>query len=161
MPLKDKEKAKQYFKEYMAKRRKGLTVKPDLANSDVKPMLNPNLVKPVKPEAIVLNPKSENVEPEVLNPVKPREDSLVKPEEVVKPCSNCPRLQQAVDNCDKRHTIPNKDADFINLMWDKRYKKFVFYGCATSCWTGKYCNDCSSLEEKLINKINKKHEPIK
>lgn len=80
MPIKDKERAKQYFKEYMAKRRQGLTVKP---HKDVKPLLNPNPVKPVKPEL-------ENVKPnEVLNPVKPSEKNFVKPkkEEIVKPCS--------------------------------------------------------------------------
>lgn len=43
MPIKDKERLREYFKEYMAKRRQGLT------NSDVKPMLNLN--KSVKPDA--------------------------------------------------------------------------------------------------------------
>jgi len=73
MPIKDKEKAREYFKNYMANRRKGLTVKPEksLTNQNVKPkaeVLNLELVKPnsVKPE-------------NMLNLVKPSEDIFVKP----------------------------------------------------------------------------------
>jgi hypothetical protein len=78
MPIKDKEKAKQYFKEYMAKRRQGLTVKLEsVLNQNVKPepnLLNPEFVKPVKPIAKNVKPKLE-----VLNPVKPIENNFVKP----------------------------------------------------------------------------------
>lgn len=82
----------------------------------------------------------------------------------LQPCPNClqlektnSRLRQKADDCNKRHTIP-KDADVVGLMWDKRYKKFIFYGCASSCWAGKYCNNCSSLEQQIIKRINQKHE---
>lgn len=85
---------------------------------------------------------------------------LIKP--ILQPCQNClqlkkenDRLQWEVDDCDKRHQIP-KDANFIDLMWDRHYKKFIFYSCADSCWNGKYCNNCSALEEKLINRIKEK-----
>jgi|SRR6266550_9637939 len=128
MPIKDKEKAKQYFKEYMAKRRQALTVKPKLEalNQDVKPLLNseadllnPSLVKPVKPEL-------ENVKPLVDNFVKP-EKEVVKPcsggsSRAPRPCSNCLQLEKEkqsleweVNDCNKRHTIP-KEAEFVDLM---------------------------------------------
>ena len=45
MPIKDQQTRREYFKNYMAKKRKGLTVKPELI------ALNPiEHVKPVKPE---------------------------------------------------------------------------------------------------------------
>ena len=165
MPIKDKEKLREYQRELMRKRRQGLT------NKDVSPsVLDPdNSVNPVSPKTAMLDlgltVRPVRPEKEMLDLVSPKDKVLVpnvSPSEFVKPCSNCSelatknsKLQWELDTCAKRHTIP-KEADFIDLMWDRRYKKFVFYACADPCWNGKYCNNCSSLEQQLINLFKRK-----
>ena len=89
MPIKDKEKAREYFKTYMANRRKGLTnEKENVKPLEVKPTesrlvkpenkLNPELVKPeeVKPLGTVKPVKPNS---EMLNLVKPNEPKHVEP----------------------------------------------------------------------------------
>lgn len=167
MPIKDKEKLREYKRLWIAKKRKGFdNVEPKEVFVEPLKNVEPTSVEPLNVEPV--EPKSQVVEPETMpNLVKPTEDNSVKP------CSKClelnkendrrllalskdkERLQWEVDNCLKRHTIP-KEAEFVDLMWDRRYKKFIFYGCADPCWQGSYCNKCSSLEQQLINKIKEK-----
>jgi len=94
MPIKDKAKAKEYFKNYMANLRakqKGLTDQ----NQNVKP----NFVKPTS-EMLNLVKPIEEVKPSNVKPVKPLES--VKPMiENVKPCSNCPQLETKIQELQK------------------------------------------------------------
>jgi hypothetical protein len=72
MPIKDQQIRREYFKEYMAKRRKGLTVKPSEAVKPEPVLLSLDLtVKPlvsVKPENVKSSPvvkPTENVKPQL------------------------------------------------------------------------------------------------
>lgn len=156
MIIKDKE----YWKEYNLKRKDYLQQKylqrKQVVNSTTSSdssVVKSEVVKSAAVVETILQPKLEVVKScqEIIQP------ELVVKKESLQPYSDSSdlkaklvRLQSEVDNCQKRHTIP-KEAEFINLMWDKRYKKLVFYNCAGSCWNGKYCNNCSSLEQRITN----------
>lgn len=164
-----------YWKEYNAKRKVYLQQKYLQRKQVVNSTTNENnlVVKSevVKSETVVeniLQPKSEVVKSckEIIQPELVVKKENLQLELIIQPssppCQNClqlkaknERLQWKVDNCQKRHTIP-KEADFINLLWDRKHKKFVLYNCSDSCWVGKYCNNCGALEQQLKNRINQK-----
>ena len=152
MPIKDKEKAKEYKRLWIAKKRKGVASHDNVEPRKVfvEPLKNVEPVEPIKLK----------VEPETMsNPVEPCSKCLKLNKEndrrLLALNKDKERLQWEVDSCNRLHKIP-KEADFIDLMWDRRYKKFIFYGCADSCWTGGYCNSCSSLEQQIEKRINQK-----
>lgn len=133
-------KDKAYWQEYNRKRREYLNHKERERRKKAKGMYN---------QETHVQPQSESVQPNLACTT----EANVQPS--LSSCSNCEKLQWEVNNCLKRHTIP-KEAEFIDLMWDRRYKKFIFYSCTDSCWTGKYCNNCSVLEQQIEKRINQK-----
>lgn len=166
MPIKDAN----YWKEYNQKRKEYLQQKYQQRKQVVNSTTDNSVVKnnPVVKSEVV---KSDAVVENILQPNKKVVESckIIQPELVVKkdnlqPCQSCIQLkkenqalQWEVDDCNKRHTI-SKDADFIDLMWDKRYTKFIFYSCPDSCWNGKYCNNCYSLEQQIEKRIESKNK---
>jgi hypothetical protein len=135
MPIKDKERAKQYFKEYMAKRRKGLTVKPNESNSNVKPLLNQESVKPVKPI----------------------QDNFVKPEPSVKPINVKPE-KEIIKSCSLNHYSFNQlfkeTSEKVKKDFQTIYTKYPD--------TLKKCFDCHNRERnyqimlRLLNDYERK-----
>ena len=119
MPIKDQQAKREYFRNYMANKRKSLTGKSD-----------PNLLN-----------LAENVKPtpEVLNPVKP--DIIVKPladvkPELVKSCPRCLQLKKQLQAVAELPTayIENREAE----IKEKHQKE-----------TAKLLAKIKELEEKL------------
>lgn len=50
-------------------------------------------------------------------------------------------------NISQRSVNIPKEANFIQLFYDKEHKKFVLYSCHDSCWTGKHCNNCAEYSK--------------
>ncbi len=108
MPIKDKERAREYKKLWMAKYRqqqKG-NVEPVEPNNFVEPLAS------VEPSFVEPNPKVEpenveplkSVEPKLVEPVEPKKENVepdVEPQEnILQPlkCSRCPELENSISN---------------------------------------------------------------